>query len=442
MKRFKSLAAIFVLAVLFVPSFNAFAANPYGINYEGGEPLSENNVQIAPEMINGTTRIIGNSGRTELNLPTKWEKGYYYKSGNNCIGDDYYYYLFSKNDVYNPGLLDYTFYYSDYIIEVRIKNVLVDDINNILTNDQRIGIFVGKTFPNPQLVSQLYTDASCTNTIEDFYLPNAFDNVYVYVEPVFKIYKKDTMEEFYSDELFLRINDIDASQAYKILNPGNELSRENMFAKSADVLQPTGTDLKNMYVSSGNYIYSQHHFNISTYNSDVYAKIDRFAQKNGLDIVFGYGMNAGSPIYFHAKTYNVKYLTDQYGEIAGIADEQIVSGNYPSSTTTKPSSGYELKYWIADKDVTLSDGTVIKAGQKILPSELTKVIVHSDLTFTAIHGLPEEDPEPIIPAPNSGAFTSETNASQVIFPIAGTLLGALLISPTYYFGRKKSIKFN
>ena len=77
--------------------------------------------------------------------------------------------------------------------------------------------------------------------------------------------------------------------------------------------------------------------------------------------------------------------------------------------------------------MTLDDGTIIKAGQKLTPEEVKRVVVKEDLKFTAIHEtIPAE-------VPDTGRMAENNNdgmASMIILPfvIASLGLGIYLIN--------------
>ena len=77
--RFKKLKAVLAtilsLGMLF-PFANAFAEN-YGIIYDGGEPLSAENIQIDPDLLSGLTRVgYGANAKFTLSDSPLWKKAY------------------------------------------------------------------------------------------------------------------------------------------------------------------------------------------------------------------------------------------------------------------------------------------------------------------------------------------------------------------------------
>ncbi len=109
---------------------------------------------------------------------------------------------------------------------------------------------------------------------------------------------------------------------------------------------------------------------------------------------------------YHAKQYTVNYTSDENGKIDGIIDETVEENNNPSGTDQSSNNDYILSHWIADVDVMLEDGTVIKAGDPITTEQIEKVIVNQDITFTAIH-------IPKVTTPETGTFTKGVDAAQI-----------------------------
>lgn len=138
----------------------------------------------------------------------------------------------------------------------------------------------------------------------------------------------------------------------------------------------------------------------------------------------------------HNKTYLIEYKSDDHGKITGTVDENRNSSEHPGGSTQEADANYEFAYWICDKDVELTDGTKIAAGQPITDEQLTQVKINQNLVFTAIH---KTKPN----TPNTGTFTKDgDNVVQVISLILATLASAGFAG-SYIVKRKKSIvKFN
>lgn len=83
-------------------------------------------------------------------------------------------------------------------------------------------------------------------------------------------------------------------------------------------------------------------------------------------------------------TYTITYASTEYGNITGISTETKKYQESPSGTTVAVTNeDYSFSHWIANKDVQLIGEITIKKGDKITSDNLTKVIVNSNITFTA-----------------------------------------------------------
>ena len=88
------------------------------------------------------------------------------------------------------------------------------------------------------------------------------------------------------------------------------------------------------------------------------------------------------------KEVEVIYKTDGNGEISGISSEKQLYGRNPSGSEELPSQGYEFSGWMADSDVVLMDGSIIKSGTLMRSSDVKNVVLTQDrITFTAINVL-------------------------------------------------------
>lgn len=84
-------------------------------------------------------------------------------------------------------------------------------------------------------------------------------------------------------------------------------------------------------------------------------------------------------------TYIVNYESDSNGTITGITTEEVNYNNNPSGSEETPSEGYHFTSWVADKQLTLNDGTTIQKGDILTPSNIVNAIIVEDVTFTALH---------------------------------------------------------
>ncbi len=425
-KSIRSLVAAAILASASLSAPGVFAANPYGIVYSGGEPLSASNVQIKPNLVEELTSLIPSSGvNTTFSSSSKWKDGYY-KSGENCFPIKYV--DVSLNDAITPGdNVSLAFSKNQYTTVVSFKNITLDGVTD---GSKRVPISIIPSQTSIYGGWTVYSDATCTDYSPGYGNLSAKNGERIFAEMNVKLYREGQETVFTTDDLYFGITDVDASQSFKILNTGNAFSPSNMFAKNAADLQTTDPNitLRNMYVANGNYLYTQYNpetgVGLDTpNNSNIYTKLTKQTQQDGLNIVFGFSGGAASAIEYYAKQYKVTYDSDKSGTISGITEEQIISGSYPSGSTTTPNDGYEFSYWIADSDITLNDGTVIKAGSPISLDQIKEVVVNQDIIFTAVHKSIEEP----IAVPNTGESTKDVNAILASTSVIGVLLGALFI---------------
>lgn len=65
------------------------------------------------------------------------------------------------------------------------------------------------------------------------------------------------------------------------------------------------------------------------------------------------------------------------------SSSQVPEGQTITAPKATPDAGYYLKNWTADTDVTLNDGTVIKAGDPIAPDQISQIEPNTSMTITA-----------------------------------------------------------
>ena len=134
---------------------------------------------------------------------------------------------------------------------------------------------------------------------------------------------------------------------------------------------------------------------------------------------------------YHAKVFNVEYVSDENGTITGIIDETVEANNNPSGTDHISKNGYILSHWVADVDVLLEDGTTIKAGDPITSEQIKQVKVRQNIVFTAIH-------IPKVAIPETGDFTKDTDAAQIAtISVFGIMICGLAIKFLPRILRKK-----
>ena len=391
----KKLRIILATAMFFGASTlspGVFADN-YGIVYQGGEVLGEDNVTIDPGLIKSLTPLLRHGYSTNTpNGSTRWKSAYVkeIRSNGEPRCRSYYYISVSNN---NPITADdgvgFTISNDNYRAEITVKGASLegfsdDAVVTLSIVPEHAFLYAGW---NP------YEDASCetaTPGISPISVPGGNVDGRVFADLNIKLYKNGEDTVFKSDELFFGITDVDAAQSFRILNQDNLLTKQSMFAEDAAGLQDPNPDatLRNYFVSNGNYIYSEFgdRKTVATDNtSNIYVKLTDDTQENGLDVVFGYASSAGSGIEYYTKQYTVTYESDNNGTITGITDEKVISGNNPAGSTENPGEHYASTYWTANKDVTLSDGTTIAEGDPITSDQITKVVVNQDITFTIHH---------------------------------------------------------
>ena len=376
-------ATVTVLLGVFLQSTNVFAEN-YGIEYIGGEPLSADNVRIEPDLLSGLTRVgYGKGVQLTLSDSSLW-KSAYIKEDDYCREVPY---IEITGNGFDESLENVyaTFTRGSYSTKIDIKNVFVE--RSAIPE----GYFYALTIdPYIEVGFRLYVDNGCTEMVENLAYYGHKNLRDVFVETNISLHKNGKDEPFTANDLYFGLTDIDAGQSYRILNPDNMLTPENMFASSAEYLNGDDPDspLKNRYVADGKYIYSEINGRsyISTANlANIAVRIGEEAQRQGLNMVYGYTGSAGSGALFYAKQYVIEYASDENGLLTGIEKEAIISGDMPSGSTTVPVDNYMFDYWVADKDVALENGDVIGAGNPIAPEQVKQVVVTDNITFTAIH---------------------------------------------------------
>lgn len=433
-------AAPLVGAALIGP--NTFAANPYNIEYSGGQPLGADNVQINPTLINDLSPLLSRiNNKSDLSDASKWESGYMMDSGT-CRGIRFLT-ISSSNDISVNDNIGYTIAKDQYSANVKINKVILENVD---TSDGAISIGIVPGYSYIYAGFPIYEDSACTTRRDGYKRLDVKDNNKVFVEANITLNKNN--DKLITNGLYFGIVDIDAAQSFKILNSGNEFATSNMYAKSAEDLQSTDPSVtfKNMFTSNGNYIYSEYDVNsgevLGTDNtSNIYVSLTNETQQSGLDIVYGFASQAASAIEYYAKQYTIQYESDDNGTIGGISDESVIAGDTVSGSESTPSPDYEFTNWIADVPVTLTDGTTIPAGDPISSEQLKLVVANQDITFTAIHRSgKDEQGTTTVAAPDTGAATGDHQGV-----IAASLATAIVATSTAtyvlrYFAKRHSGK--
>ena len=408
-KRMGVLAASLALTGAMAGPYNVFAAaspNNFGIVYANGAPLSDQNVTIDATKVNNLATIIENKSEIK-NIQGTWHEGYI-KSSEFDVCRQFRYLDVTQSGIPSGNGHGFTIKSGEYEVTVQLERVNVEglDPSGLKTT---IGFVPSETAADaPKGISAFYggwvpySDSSCT-TPESGYTKlshTAGDGLgtgKIFAETYMKLKKNG--QAFSSNELYLGIIDIDASQSYMIRNTSDEFTKDRLFATSTNALQPWFGDeqnVHNMYVGSvsgyPSYIYSEGHFNVSM-NTKVYAKISEATQKstNGLDFVFGFANAAGSEIEFYLTKYKVTYETTEGGKVSGGTLETVIAGNKPAGAVTpQADTGYVFDGWTTDQDVTLGDGTVIKKDGVITIEQVKTIVVNDNYNFIA-HFSPKQD---------------------------------------------------
>ena len=417
---------------------SVFAANPYGIQYEGGEILGPDNVQIDEGLLTTISPLVKYTSNNTIGFSdsTLWNNGHISvgkdSSGNQRCREGKYIKVKKSDLINSDSNLWFSISNDSYKIRAQINKITLDDKNNYLADDDEIIVVVFGRYANIGAGYRLYEDSACEVVDSTMKTASISSGLDIYVELNVKLYKNTNDSVLHSNNLYFGLTDIDAGQSFKILNSNNLLSRDNMYAASAENLQPTDSDLRNRFVSSGHYIYSEYDTTIfdTPDIANIFVKENPDVLEDGLDVVFGYVTSAAFGLQYYTKQFIVKYVSDEKGTISGIKEESIISDDTPSGSTSKGNDGYEFVNWIANVDVVLEDGTIIEAGQPIAPDQIRRVIIGEDVTFTAVH-------EEVIAVPDTGVYTEETNAMLASVSILGIVLGSLGFSIIPRLFRKK-----
>lgn len=423
-----TLALVCSLSLIYLNTADAFADNPYNIVYYSGDEtgvpgismsrLGEGNVdtsQDAIDMIGGLSELV-NGGDVDLKVSDseRWEGGYL-RSGGVCREGKFIRVPLRETFVVDENLY-YTFSNGGYTARVQLLNVAIENWAGTSQNSF-VAVFVSKNAIYAGYY--VYTEPDCTNRVGASRLVGSAASK-VFVELDIKLYRRGDYNDVYSaDGVYMRFDDIDIYQSYKILNQQDEFTAMNMYATSLSILQPTTSTMgENKFVEdsiNGNYIFASGNFGAD--KSRLYVPISKDTQEDGLNIVFGFGSAAGSAIAFYAHQYVVTYQSDENGVISDIDSEHVVAGASPAGSATTPNEGCSLTHWIADQDVLLNNGIIIPQGTPITVDEIKQVKVNSNLKFTAYHVCVDPD-EPDVPdVPDSGEFTGKNNTSVVVSSI-------------------------
>ncbi len=429
----KVAAASIAALSIFAHANNAFAENEYGIEYTGGEPLSASNVTVDPSLADLTPLYGTSASDVTFSNSDKWESGYL-KIGSSQCRPYHFVRVWDSNRITETDDVHFVLSDSLYDVKIQINKIILNTTADL--SEDGDAYVVGLS--NGRILSvgydSIYSDAECTTEYgAGFERVRLSQDERIFVQTNVKLYKRDTNELFTSDKLYFGVVDIDAAQSYKILNSEAMFTDTSMYAVSEDAFTG-GNGLDNMFVASGNYIYSEGHFQNSSINT-IFVKVPVSVQSEGLDIVFGFADPAGSEILYYAKQHNIQYESDENGTITGTTTEDIISGNLASGSTEESEEGFVFEHWVADVDVVLDDGTEIEAGDPINSDQLSHIVVTEDIVLTAIHK--KDVPE----APNTGVMThGGISATQIVLSVLGFAICAAVIKLLPMMFRKR-IKF-
>lgn len=405
-----------------------FAEN-YGITYSGGEDLGTSNVTINEELVDGLFPLIQETPVSlEFSNSTRWQKEGYIKDKAGGCNKVRYTKITSNDNITASDNMSFTVKSGQYKAKV---DIVSSSLENFSDPDRNINVAVMVGYSLVYVGWPIYQDSTCSDDHrvegDDNQGFIRADNTRAFIKMHSELSKGS--KRFNKEGIFFGITDIDAAQSYKILNAGNELTKDNMYARSAADLQSPDADdpFRNKFVADGNYIYSsysttQYPYALATSKSNIYVPLTMATQEAGVDFVFGFANSyAASAIEYYSRKLNVKYISDENGVISGIKDEKVFPTDNPAGSTSKPNDGYKFVYWVADIDVTLEDGTEIKAGEHLTPEQVKQVVVEKDITFEAIH----ETTSPA--APDTGASTTE-GVSATAISVSVASLVALVIA--------------
>lgn len=438
-KLLKTSAIALAFVSIAVQPASVFAAETnYGIEYSGGNPLGESNVTINKTMIEEMNLLVGSGVPDGVTFSQgNWERGYFKAVDESCRSV-HYYKFYDGHTISENDDVWFSMKKDNYTMKVQFVNIALHNVTTSETNALAMRV---PDYGTVEANGEVYADPQCTTQISGIRKLGLNTEGEVFYETKITL-ERDKIDNFASKNLFFEISDFDNAQSFKILNPSNYLNKNNMFAKDAADLQPESGDLKNMYVASGDnkYIYSQYNASGTTVAtndvSNIYVKLTKETQEEGLRAVLGFAGSAGSRLSFFAKQYVVDYVSDEHGDITGIDTETVIKEDNPAGSSSRASDGYEFEYWIADKNVTLEDGTVIPAGQAITPEQVKLVVVNDNITFTAVHAEIPEDESGVL-VPDTGQSTGNMSAVVISVSVIGVGLGALMLAMIPKFAHRK-----
>ncbi|MBR5939158.1 hypothetical protein IKZ77_01235 [Candidatus Saccharibacteria bacterium] len=454
-----------LLASMLFGASSVFADSPYGIVYSGGEPLGENNnVQVDPDLINGL-KVLVSGGDVDIDFSNNaaiWRDGYVRVglAARDCRPVKYIA-IYHENQISRGDGIYYTVSNDDYMFKVKLNNVALENADAFNLTDKFLSVAIindkSKEAGYLYVGQRIYSDGDCSVQEPKSIILSDDTAFKMFVEVNIGLYRSDNLQNPYvANGIYFGLLDIDAKQSYKILSERDKLTPANMYVRSDADLQPSpGSNAKNMYVPEGSYIYSQGYYDITTDKADIFVPISKETQAVGLDVVFGFVGYAWGGISLYAKQYVVIYQSDGNSIVSGIQDDgvcqspygysgfgrQVISGANPGEAFNAPCEGYRLKYWTADVDVELTDGTVILAGTPMTMAQIVKVVVEQDITFTAFNETIPINPDPDDPDdPDTPDTGDNTNIGSGSNDLSGLLAfcqvsGVVVLAGVGFVGR-------
>ena len=425
----------------------ALAANEYSMDYSGGELLGDNNLRAESALTESLTGLLYGTKSVEYSNSAKWKTGYL-RVQDSCYSSKYLQ-VGLNNNVAVSDDVGYTITNGVFSADINVKKISGENLSSVLSNDEFIAVSIWDQNGYFFAGQPVYQDSSCTTAIDGVKSLSWESGAKVFVEANTKLKYAINDKMVKSDQLYYLIGDIDGSQSFKILNSDNKLSASNMFAASAVGLQPTTGEAHNMFVPGEGYIYSQGNFGIES-GAEVYVKLADSAQEDGLDIVYGFAHNAGSSVEYYAKRYKIDFLLDRNGTTSEITHEDIISKTTPTGPGIEKVLAYNPTRIVANTDIRLTDGNLIKAGSPISNDQLYKIVVDKEIVVTAyLHDdsnpkKEEESENSDISVPDTGIFTKTEDASSAIVLVIPIVLIVLTGMSRYFAVRffSKNIKFN
>lgn len=358
------------------------AAGSIELDYSGGTRLV-NDVTFDANKINAMVDLLGDDSKL-INAEGDWLEGY------DDVGK-------VKFLVIPSGSKDWVnTYWVTHGKYIDIKVTLIRSVSN-RSNDQTMYTYSAGS--SVEFGRNIYDQDG--NLLFDTHFHEEPTYPGVFFQFHIDVYKAGTQDKVEIPRIYFEISDIDAAQSYKLVS--EPLSSSKMYAKSDppfDTNQGITTSSQaqhNYFNESTGVIYSSYCTqytspvcddgeNYDTFLSDgdanVYTKLSKVYDE-GIDIIYGFHIRAGSGIGLTTEQYRVSYVADDGGSVSADYEDVLADDTIKDGPTPIPDEGYEFVNWTADQDVTLKDGTVIHRGQPITMDQIKQIIVTEDISFTA-----------------------------------------------------------